>query len=684
MTFGLTQNNLAFVYVDALDEAGDVIAQMEETQVFGDPMIPDGTMSVSISQPGQPQFDMRSIGREITGGYEVAATLEYDGNSVDVDMVFERLPCNAVEAVGPDCAGVADVTDGRVSVPTCGLVYNTEDKAGLDPQLTELRYRANGTGEAFVVNGANTQSIRPVVLGGEMQALNDVESWLNANAAGVIGTDAEALFSAIYTDMTWRDIVDQISAECQAAIGSALVPRCQTLVEERGKFTTIRQASCGNAGGRDIPSWAQGGSLPTPKHKVVCGANGCSFGKGDPHLGTFDGHRYDFQGAGDYTLVKTPGWEIQARMEPLATQSSYTACQSVSYFTAIALEFGADTFEFRAAGEVLKNGVVQTDLTGSLADGLKLMVIGGEHALEFADGTVVTMFLGGRYLNIEVQATEALKGQTSGLLGTFDDSTTNDLALRNGRALDLGMSFREKYDVFGESWRVNDTTSLFTYEAGEGPETFALAGFPEGETNFDDVPDNVLNQAAADCETNDLAMARDCILDVICASESGGTEKDAPPESATPAGKEGLVLSGDVREENREQLAIQSLSNICPVGDRPFIGLRDLGTTTLTAAMTTDQGTIPAGTEVHLWEAELAALAPEDAVRKGAVTFPTNILGTISQTTVLRATDGVFNASTSTGPEADDILISQGRGLNLELYSADDADLVRIVTEVNP
>ena len=144
------------------------------------------------------------------------------------------------------------------------------------------------------------------------------------------------------------------------------------------------------------------------------------------------------------------------------------------------------------------------------------------------------------------------------------------------------------------------------------------------------------------------------------------------------------MLTGDIREDNREQKAVRAAGNLCPVAERPVVGLRDLGTTTLTTAMTTDQGSVPAGSMVHLWELELEALDPESAVRKGSVTFPGNVLGTITATSDLRASDSAFLPSTSTGPEADDVLIPLGRGLKIELYSPDDPDLVRVITEVTP
>jgi len=86
-----------------------------------------------------------------------------------------------------------------------------------------------------------------------------------------------------------------------------------------------------------------------PGHSVLIGkddvnmgcaaVNKCAGLTGDPHVRTYDGLRFDFQGAGEFVMARGEGFEVQARMEAW----EYLP---VSLGTAAAVRVNSDVVEF--------------------------------------------------------------------------------------------------------------------------------------------------------------------------------------------------------------------------------------------------------------------------------------------------------------------------------------------------
>ncbi|MEM8993720.1 MAG: hypothetical protein AAGF23_02895, partial [Acidobacteriota bacterium] len=110
---------------------------------------------------------------------------------------------------------------------------------------------------------------------------------------------------------------------------------------------------------------------------------------GDPHIKTVDGTRYDFHGAGEYTLLREgPHYEIQTRQTPVTTANplynGYTQLSScVAVNTALAARVGSYRISYQPDGPVTEQ-----------ATRMRLRVNGVLHDLDAAPS--VNLGVGGR------------------------------------------------------------------------------------------------------------------------------------------------------------------------------------------------------------------------------------------------------------------------------------------------
>lgn len=218
---------------------------------------------------------------------------------------------------------------------------------------------------------------------------------------------------------------------------------------------------------------------------------------GDPHLLTFDGRNYDFQAAGEFTLVKGPDFEIQVRQSALGSGNA-------SVNTAVAMSVdGVAVSLYAGSAHPLLIGGVATDL----GDGDSLQVGNGSIARSGSAYVVTNGNGDGFYAAlgsnvIEVQPMLGSSGRNiSGLLGNADGISTNDFRLRDGTDLGDTISSATLYSTFADSWRITDATSLFTYGAGESTASFTDRSFPHAIVTLADL-DPTLRAAAEQTASN--------------------------------------------------------------------------------------------------------------------------------------------------------------------------------------
>lgn len=180
---------------------------------------------------------------------------------------------------------------------------------------------------------------------------------------------------------------------------------------------------------------------------------------GDPHIVTVDGHKYTFNGKGEFTLIETEDnvFALQGRMEQALDLEGASAPGTV--FTAIVAELtNTDTsVQFQVEGNglrVLLNGEVVRfdDVPEQKFDNVGLLNKG--------NGTVVAIFSIGVSIEIKVEngiisvmlvgLPESMRSKTRGLMGTLNGIIDDDL-IPKGRvnSIPLESSLEDIHNLFG-------------------------------------------------------------------------------------------------------------------------------------------------------------------------------------------------------------------------------------------
>lgn len=180
---------------------------------------------------------------------------------------------------------------------------------------------------------------------------------------------------------------------------------------------------------------------------------------GDPHIITVDGHKYTFNGKGEFTLIGTEDdiFTLQGRMEQAVDLEGTSAPGTV--FTAIVARLtSAETsvqFQVVENGlQVLLNGVVVTfdDVSEQEFDNVGLLNKGNE--------TIVAVFSIGASIEIKAEngiisvmligLPESMRSKTRGLMGTFNGIVDDDL-IPKGRvkSIPLQSSLEDLHNQFG-------------------------------------------------------------------------------------------------------------------------------------------------------------------------------------------------------------------------------------------
>lgn len=235
--------------------------------------------------------------------------------------------------------------------------------------------------------------------------------------------------------------------------------------------------------------------------------------RGEPHLQTFDGLYYDFQGAGEFTLFRDGTLEVQARQEPLR------GLGDVSGNTMVATRVGADRLVVRRGqpDRVWVNGEERA-LSGELVlPGGTVTRAGNTLTLTWSGGDQLRCTVLTDLIDIDLGIQRRPGRAYSGLLGTTPNGDPDDDLVARDGTRHSQPSQRALYREFGESWRVAQADSLLDYGPGESTATFTDRDFPTGPTTLADLAPAALAAAHARCSEAGIrqpALLDACTLDV--------------------------------------------------------------------------------------------------------------------------------------------------------------------------
>ncbi len=326
-------------------------------------------------------------------------------------------------------------------------------------------------------------------------------------------------------------------------------------------------ATGADRGAADVSYFAAQNSSFCPEVNPGKGGGTTGTSAGDPHLFSFGLQAYDFQAAGEFTLVKSTDshdLEVQVRQQPIPHS------RSLAYNSAMAMRVGSTVFETELTNGLSLNVYVNHRTThsksGKLSGGGSFQIVekptrGGFHittvTVRWKDGTTVTgqTLLGlradGRYtpwLALTVKLARSRLGHIAGLLGNAGASQAHEFSARNGTRYSAfaieGGSFdatdaKVLYQEFGDSWRISQRESLFTYARHKSTRSYTIAGFPEQTFFLGGVSTTTAQQATSACLESgitDRAVLQDCEYDVAATGERLYATEDAQMQSVTGAG----------------------------------------------------------------------------------------------------------------------------------------------------
>ncbi len=340
--------------------------------------------------------------------------------------------------------------------------------------------------------------------------------------------------------------------------------------------------------------------------------------EGDPHIRTVDGKHYDFQAAGEFTLLRGEDMELQARQTPVPTaaplpdsNTGLSVCVSVN--SAVALRAGQNrvTYQPDLARTRQPNGgaaplVLRIDgKPVDLAAGPHALTSGGRVISTAAPGGVEVQMPGGTsvvitpgrwgahnidFMNVDVRHARANEGVMGAVApGGWLPALSNGAQL-GPKPSDANARFDALYGKFADSWRVRAGASLFDYELGLGPRRFDAKGWPAPTNGACAAPPTpglpeggkpseplAADEAKKLCiGIKDPDRRRNCAADVAATGERAfaeaylNTEKvalrpmPAAPRLAAPA-HNAVVPSGDVKLTWRapKQAAARTRTMLC-------------------------------------------------------------------------------------------------------------------------
>lgn len=680
------------VVLDLLDESDNSLGVLTIEGFFGmsegdeddlqDPESIGHQVEATLVREGEPDLEFVSdavISNPTANEFRSRTHLKRGDAEVMVRSDFKALDCYANEepgdGAGHPCAWPVPVHEPEFSVPTCGFDVNPAFPHA--PNLTAVEYRVPtdvdpGVGGYLYTDDQPLATFDAVAHGGRTQDATEVAAWLDQSGANeIIGTEAERLLSAAYSDPTWMDHVEEHARECLA----------REMEESNSELVTVRKGqqwtgfSCGPDNMWQMAAITDG-DIDVVRQAGSRKCEDCADACGKPHLRTYDGSSFPFHAAGEFllsTAAEGPSFDVQMRTEPagsLSCRDELEACQQVTVITAAAFEIG----DVRIAvyrdeephlfidGEPVER-VGQAELA-ALPEGTRIHERrGGIYRFDWPGGEGLEVAVREHYLDLLGIMPRHRLGQIEGLWGNYTNITSDDFKTRDGTIVEKPFTFDEFYGVFADSWRITPDESLFDYFDGEDTSTYTIAGHPEEEPTVDDLPADLRAEAEQAC--SGITGHPDhgwCIFNVVCMCDDDAAESFedlSSHESMTDLHPEApITVTGDFCLGAPESLEHQPAGEVaCPPEEDPCIHVvreqsgvelsEDLvveasSVGTYDSLESLEFATIPAGTQVNSFLLHLNEVPEGTGRLSGTVLFAHDIAGVITSVDGFEETDSLL------------------------------------------
>ncbi|KAJ3085634.1 hypothetical protein HK102_013977 [Quaeritorhiza haematococci] len=358
-------------------------------------------------------------------------------------------PAAATDAAATSAADVATTTEAPTSTPTDASASTTSTSTTTTTTIT----LPTPTGPPIIFN-PNPVQIQDRDSKGSQMSLSlapRYAPWLeNSNLTIRVFLQGNGLkFSRCSFDFTKNNFNETHFVTIHT------VPMFDTRTNGR-LATDIRARVLVNVGenSTDVLAVANGYQQFVPITRQVTAGARC-FSWGDPHLGSFDGRKFDLQLRGAFWLLRTPGIAIQVLHFPC---NNWVVCNG-----AIAVQHNAEVLILTTTMNPNRTDVATTLFRGTWnATGLKTysQPESNRHELAFKDGTKVSLSVNWWkdrslwYGDVHVWIPSLYFNEVGGLCGSFNGNRRDDFVTPSGQSV-------SNERALGQAWRVAEQDDLF-------------------------------------------------------------------------------------------------------------------------------------------------------------------------------------------------------------------------------
>jgi hypothetical protein len=295
--------------------------------------------------------------------------------------------------------------------------------------------------------------------------------------------------------------------------------------------------------------------------------------RGDPHVTTFNGTRYDFQGAGEFVYLRNGSdVEVQVRQSPVSSaapvgpdaHTGLTTCPSIN--TALAARIGKNRvsympprYEQQQPPELRIDGKLVSLPSGSIKVGggkVTRSAVGGGIEIDFPDKSrliAVPDFWGAPhnrwYFNIDVLGARAREGVAGAILSGQWLPLKPDGLPMGPKPASLAQRWFELNTTFANAWRVTPASSLFDYAPGTSTATYTFPNWPPQTppctapgSNVPPVYPMTIDKAKSHCtKVTDTTLNAQCVFDVAATSNVGFVNTYLLTQQLRPKGKPAMT-----------------------------------------------------------------------------------------------------------------------------------------------